>query len=160
MSTVAWPQGHEPQGAAIHEVNTGHSTASVQDVWAWLVKPTRWQSYYSNARHVRHLGGSWPDIELGTRFSWVTFGARVTTEVTEFEPFERLAWTGTGLGSRGHHAWILSSEADGGTLIHTEETQRGSLVKVLRPIHAPRMHRAHQMWVDNLSHIAATVEVP
>jgi hypothetical protein len=37
----------------------------------------------------------------------------VITKVTEFEPYERLAWTGSGRGSRGHHAWILLPEQEG-----------------------------------------------
>jgi polyketide cyclase/dehydrase/lipid transport protein len=155
VNDIRWPIGHEPEGAAIHEVNLGRSTASPEAVWARLVDPTAWNDYYSNARDVRHLGGSWPRIELGSRFSWVTFGARVTTEVTEYEPFERLAWTGKGRGARGHHAWLLTPRDDGGTDIRTEETQRGTLLVALRPVHAPRVRRMHQLWVDNLAAAAA-----
>lgn len=156
MSEIRWPARHEPKGAAIHEVNSGYSTAAAEVVWSWLVQPESWSTYYSNAHGMRPLAGGWPEIRLGSRFSWVTFGTRVTTEVTEFEPFERLAWTGTGwLGSRGHHAWLLTARPDGGTDIHTEETQRGALVRVMRPINAPRMRRMHQQWVDNLSRTAA-----
>jgi hypothetical protein len=121
MSTVHWPAGHEPAGAAIHEVNSGRSVATPELVWAWLVRPDLWHTYYANVRDVRHIAGPWPEIGLGSRFSWVTFRAPVITEVTEFEPHERLAWTGSGRGSRGHHAWILLPE-EGGTFIHTEET--------------------------------------
>lgn len=113
--SVHWPLGHEPAGAAINEVNTGRSSASPEAVWAWLVRPDRWKEYYGNARRVRALSGPWPEVELGTVISWLTFGAPVRTEITEFEPFERLAWTGSGLGSRGHHAWVLTARGDGGT---------------------------------------------
>ncbi len=34
-----------------------------------------------------------------------------------------LAWTGTGLGSVGHHAWVLQDDGHGGTRIVTEETR-------------------------------------
>jgi uncharacterized protein YndB with AHSA1/START domain len=156
VSEVRWPVGHEPEGAAIHEVNLGQSSAPPEAVWAWLVSPERWSTYYSNAHDMRPLAGSWPELDLGTRFSWVTFGTRVTTEVTEFEPFARLAWTGSGRGARGHHAWMLTPRTDGGTDIRTEETQRGALLKVVRAVHAPRMRRLHQQWVDNLARIATT----
>jgi uncharacterized protein YndB with AHSA1/START domain len=155
MNDIRWPIGHEPEGAAIHEVNIGRSAASPEAVWARLVDPTGWHDYYSNAQDVRHLEGSWPQIELGSSFSWVTFGARVTTEVTEYEPFERLAWTGKGRGARGHHAWLLTPRDDGGTDIRTEETQRGAMLVALRPVHAPRVRRMHQLWVDNLAAAAA-----
>lgn len=155
MSTVHWPAGHEPAGAAIHEVNRGRSEAAPEAVWAWLTRPDRWGEFYSNARRVRHLGGHWPEVGLGTRFSWVTFGAPVTTEITEFDPPHRLAWTGSGLGSRGHHAWVLTPAEDG-TSILTEETQRGLASTLLSPVLAPAMRRMHQCWVDNLARIAAT----
>ena len=103
MNTVHWPAGHGPAGAAVHEVNNGRSVAPPELVWAWLVRRDLWHSYYANARDVRHIAGPWPKIGLGSQFSWVTFRAPVTTEVTEFEPYERLAWTGSGRGARGHH---------------------------------------------------------
>jgi hypothetical protein len=160
VSAVRWPAGHEPRGAAIHAVNLARSAAPPSAVWSWLADPTRWEAYYGNAHHVRHLAGSWPEVHLGTRFSWTTFGTRVTTEITEYEPFERLAWTGRGRGARGHHAWILTPRSDGGTDIRTEETQRGLLPAVVRPVHARRMRRAHQHWVDSLAQIAASTLRP
>ncbi|QNR39528.2 SRPBCC domain-containing protein [Mycobacterium avium] len=160
MSTVQWPAGHEPAGAAIHETNLGASRAAPEAVWAWLVRPDRWHDYYSNAKRMRTRGGPWPGVELGSRFSWVTFGAPVTTEITEYEPQERLAWTGSGLGSRGHHAWVLTARSDGGTDIRTEETQRGAASKLLSPVLAPAMRRMHQRWVDNLARIAESGRRP
>ena len=53
MSTVHWPAGHEPAGAAIHEVNSGRSVATPELVWAWLVRPDLWHTYYANVRDVR-----------------------------------------------------------------------------------------------------------
>lgn len=47
MREIHWPTGHEPKGTAIHEVNLGQSAAPPEVVWAWLVDPTSWSSYYS-----------------------------------------------------------------------------------------------------------------
>ncbi|WP_344596267.1 fumarylacetoacetate hydrolase family protein [Streptomyces violaceusniger] len=160
MSTVLWPGGHAPDGAALHVVNTATSTAPPEAVWAWLTRPDRWSEYYNNVRRVRHVSGPWPIIALGSTFTWWTFNTRVTTEVTEVEPYERLAWTGHGLGSRGHHAWILTARADGGTGIHTEETQRGAASRLFRPVLVPNMRREHQRWVDELGRRAETGRRP
>ena len=159
VSEIRWPAGHDPRGAAIHEVNFVHSSASPEAVWTWLADPTLWGTY-PNVHDLQHLAGSWPSVTLGTCFSWRTFGVRVSTEITEYEPFERLAWTGTGRGSRGHHAWLLAPGVDGGCDIRTEETQRGPLVSVVRAVHAPRMRRMHQVWVDNLARIAVAPPQP
>ena len=43
----------------------------------------------------------------------------------------------------------------GGTLIHTEETQRGWAVRLARPVMQPAMVRFHQRWVDGLGRVAA-----
>jgi uncharacterized protein YndB with AHSA1/START domain len=153
MSAVRWPAGHEPTGAVIHEVNCGHSHASPDRVWAWLTRPDQWGVFYNNASSVRSISGDWPQIGLGSRFSWVTFNVRVITEVIEYEPYERLAWTGAGHGSRGHHAWLLTPDASG-TIIQTEETQRGLLSRLSSPFLRPRMRREHQNWVDQLALIA------
>src|SRR5262249_8194600 len=106
---VRWPDAHAPEGASIYVSNHTWTTADPELVWAWLTRPQPWRRFYSNAKGVRHRSGPWPELAIGTRFSWVTFGALVTTEITEFEPFKRLAWTGTGLGATAHHAWLLEA---------------------------------------------------
>jgi hypothetical protein len=160
VTKVHWPAGHDPAGAVINETNVGCSTAPPEALWAWLVRPDRWNVYYLNALRVRHRSGEWPQVELGSCFSWITFGAPVTTEITEFEPAHRLAWTGSGLGSRGHHAWVLNRRTDGGTDIHTEETQRGTASRLLSPALRPAMRAMHQRWVDGLAKIAESGQRP
>ncbi len=111
--SVRWPAGHEPLGAALHEVNTCRSSADPDAICAWLVRPDHWREFYGNALRVRHRAGPWPELALGTRFSWITFGAPVNTEITELEAPYRLAWTGSGLGSVGHHGWVLTPTEEG-----------------------------------------------
>ena len=82
-------------------------------MWAWLVRPDRWDVFYANAWRVLPLDGPWPVLGLGSRFRWITFGAPVTTEITEFEAPHRLGWTGTGLGAVGHHAWLIEPTGAG-----------------------------------------------
>lgn len=160
MTQVQWPAGHEPAGAKIYVVNYGNSAAPPEAVWQWLIRPDRWPDYYRNARRVRSKNGPWPEIAIGSTFTWVTFNAPVTTTVTEFLPFTRLAWTGSGMGSVGHHAWVLEKTLEGGTRIVTEETQRGRAVALFRPVLKPRMQSMHQLWVENLAKIAESTHRP
>jgi hypothetical protein len=155
VSAIDWPDAHRPAGAAIHEVNTTVARARPEDVWAWLVRPDRWSAYYDNVRDVRPVSGAWPELELGTTFDWVTFRTRVTTTVTECAPHHRLAWTGGGLGSVGHHAWLLTDLGDGRTEIRTEETQRGAASRLLSPVLRRQMRTWHQRWVDGLARVAS-----
>ena len=53
--------------------------------------------------------GPWPQIELGSRWRWMTFGAFVTSELVEYEPHRRLAWNTTTSGA----CWLFELEAAG-----------------------------------------------
>jgi hypothetical protein len=44
---------------------------------------------------------------------------------------------------------------DGGTFVHTEETQRGWGIAVVKPVLRPVMVRMHQRWLEGLARVAA-----
>jgi len=160
VSTVTWPVGHEPAGASIYAINDAHSKASQEAVWSWLVRPDKWHTFYRNGRHARPKNGPWPEVALGSKFTWITFGAPCTSTVTQFEPFEKFAFTGGGMGAEGHHAWLLTDDGNGGTIIHCEETQRGKAIGMLAPVIQSLMISQHQKWVDNLARIAESGRRP
>ncbi len=153
-ATINWPEEHRPEVSAFLAVNKLQTDAPRDAVWAWLTRPDLWSSFYSNARLARGISGPWPEIELGSRFRWLTFGAMITSEVVEYDPPERLAWSAKGLGARGHHAWVLL-ERRGGTFIHTEETERGWGIAVAKPVLRPMMVRMHQRWLEGMAAKAA-----
>ena len=148
-----WPDEHRPEVSAFHAVNELQIAAEPEVVWAWLVRPDLWPRFYRNARLVKHLGGPWPKVELGSRWRWMTFGAFVHSEVVEYEPGRRLAWSAKELGGLGHHGWILSRR-DGGTFVHTEETQRGPTIRIIKPALRPLMVHFHQRWLEGLAKVA------
>jgi uncharacterized protein YndB with AHSA1/START domain len=153
-SAIRWPERHRPEVSSFLAVNELQMAAAPEEVFAWLCRPDLWSSFYGNARFVRHVEGPWPSIELGSRFRWVTFGALITSEVVEYDPGERLAWSAKALGSAGHHAWVLRRQ-EGGTFVHTEETQRGWGIAAVRPLLRPMMVRLHQRWLEGLARVAA-----
>ena len=123
-TVISWPDEHTPENSAFHAVNELQMRGRAGGVWAWLCRPDLWPTYYSNAKFIKHLGGPWPELELGSRFRWWSFGAFVTSEVVEYEPPERIAWDAKVLGGRGYHGWLLRPQ-EGGTYVRTEETQKG-----------------------------------
>jgi uncharacterized protein YndB with AHSA1/START domain len=153
-SVINWPDEDTPERSAFHAVNELRMPAEPEVVWAWICRPDLWPTYYSNAKLIKHLGGAWPALELGSRFRWLSFGAFVTSEVVEFEPPERISWDAKELGGRGYHSWVLRRES-AGTFVRTEETQRGwgiqSVIFALRPM----MVRLHQRWLEGLARVAA-----
>jgi uncharacterized protein YndB with AHSA1/START domain len=153
-TAIRWPEGHRPEESAFHAVNELQISAQPETVWAWICRPDLWASYYSNAKLIKHLGGPWPELGLGSRFRWLSFGAFVTSEVVEYEPHQRIAWDAKVLGGRGHHGWLLQAQA-GGTFVRTEETQKGPAIRIIKPALRPMMVRLHQRWLEGLSRVAA-----
>jgi len=153
-TVISWPEEHTPENSAFHAVNELQVAAERDAVWAWLVRPDLWPTYYSNAKFIKHLEGPWPVLELGSRFRWLSFGAFVTSEVVTYEPGQRIDWDAKVLGGRGYHGWVLKPEA-GGTFIRTEETQKGPGIQVVKPVLRPMMVRLHQRWLEGLGRVAA-----
>ncbi len=151
---VRWPEQHRPEVSSFLAVNELQIAADPDRVWAWLTRPDLWPSYYANACMVKHLEGAWPEVKPGSRFRWLTFGVIVHSEVVEYSPFKRLAWSAKELGAAGHHGWVLT-ERDGGTFVRTEETQRGAMVGLMKPVMKPLMVRFHQRWLEGLAGVAA-----
>lgn len=154
MSAIRWPEEFRPEVASFHAVNELQMDADPANVWEWLRRPSLWPTFYGNSRFVKHLEGPWPAVEPGSRWRWFTFGVAVSSEIVEFEPTERLAWSAKELGARGHHAWVLTPN-ESGTLVHTEETQRGWGVAVVKPVMSRLMVRYHQRWLEGLARVAA-----
>ena len=153
-TAISWPDEHTPERSAFHAVNELQMQAEPDVVWAWLSRPDLWPTYYSNARFIKHLGGPWPELELGSRFRWFSFGAFVTSEVVELEPSKRISWDAKVLGGRGYHGWVLRP-ASGGTYVRTEETQKGPGIQLVKSALRPLMVRLHQRWLEGLSRVAA-----
>lgn len=150
---IRWPAGLAPGEAHVHTVNVLAADVPAAAVWPWLVRATRWREHYANCRRLRIDGGA-ADLSPGARFRWWTFGVPVTTVVDDLVPGERLAWRGTGLGSRGYHAWVLEPAGAGCRLV-TEETQRGAVVWLGRPLLRRGLLVQHQRWLAGLVRVAA-----
>lgn len=153
-TAISWPDEHTPENSAFHAVNELQMRAQPEAIWAWLCRPDLWPTYYSNAKLIKHLGGPWPELELGSRFRWWSFGAFVTSQVVEYEPPERIAWDAKVLGGRGYHGWLLRPQ-EGGTYVRTEETQKGWGIVAVKPVLRPMMVRQHQRWLEGLARVAA-----
>jgi hypothetical protein len=149
---IHWPAGLAPGEAHLHAVNVLDTAATVEQIWPWLVRATRWHEHYGNCKRLTIDGGA-AELSRGTRFRWWTSGVPVTTVVDDLVPNERLAWTGTGLGARGYHAWVLEPTKTGTRLV-TEECQRGASVWVLRGFLRRALHVHHQRWLEGLARVA------
>jgi uncharacterized protein YndB with AHSA1/START domain len=158
-TTIRWPEEHHPSRTAVHVRNELSMPAPPAAVWAWLVRAELWPGWYRNSHRVRIVSGPRPDLALGSRFHWWTFGVAIDSTVAELVPGERLAWTARGVGVRAYHAWLLRP-AGNGCHVLTEETQNGWAARLGSLAMPSRMHRGHQMWLEALVQKAARGSPP
>jgi uncharacterized protein YndB with AHSA1/START domain len=151
---IFWPERYNPANSPVHVRNTLEIDVSPETVWAWLIRAQLWSTWYPNSANIRFLSGATPDLALGTKFRWKTFGVTITSTVLEFAPYERLAWDAHGAGLDAYHAWLIQKTSQGCNVL-TEETQRGYLARLGKTLRPKRMEQQHQVWLEGLRSKAA-----
>jgi hypothetical protein len=121
---------------------------SPEAVWPWLVRARLWPTWYPNSENVVIEGGG-PDLKLGSKFRWKTFGVSLDSVVAEFVPLERLAWSAKSMGVDAYHAWLIERRPEGCHVL-TEETQNGLLASLSNALRPRNMSKFHQVWLENL----------
>jgi predicted acylesterase/phospholipase RssA len=150
-----WPDGHRPEGAAVFVHNERVVPAAPDRTWDVLVGAGGWARFYPNAVDVRVDGSPEGRLAPGAVFRWVTFGVPIRCVVTSFDAAAgTLGWTWRAVGARGHHLWWLSPDPSG-TRVVTQETQRGPLPRLTRPVLRRVMHAGHDLWLAGLHRAVA-----
>jgi hypothetical protein len=146
----AWPPGLTPAWWRIYTFHELTVSSPPEEVWTKLVRADRWPEWFDNCRDMRIEGGG-DRLAEGTVFRWITFGVRVRCAVDRWEPGRLLAWTGTGLGSRGHHRWFLHPADGGGTHVISEEVMTGLGPVVGRLWLRRALLRSNGRWLGGLA---------
>ncbi len=121
---------------------------SPEAVWPWLVRAGLWPTWFPEFRDVVIEGGG-PDLKPGAKFRWKTFGVSLRSEVMEFVPFERLAWSARSTGIDAYHAWLIDRRAFGCRVL-TEENQNGWVARLNNALRPGSVGRIHQLWLERL----------
>ena len=156
---MQWPEGMEPERATIHARNQIVIPVEPARVWRWLCRAADWPRWYSNCAWVRFRQNDGPDLRLNTAFVWKTFGVRVRSVVTTFEPYRELGWTAAAFGLKAYHGWLLTAAGDGCEVV-TEETQVGPLTVAGRWFMRRALKREHQNWLERLREMSLRGDPP
>ena len=146
---ILWPSRYEPVNCPVHVRNELAMASPPETVWAWLIRAKLWPTWYPNSANIMFLSGQSPDLALGTRFRWKTFGVTIESTVLEFMPYERLAWDAHSTGLDAYHAWLIQKTSQGCNVL-MEETQRGWLARLGKALRPNRMEQLHQVWLEGL----------
>lgn len=154
-----WPQEEQPKGAQVFVHNERIVPAPPERVWNLLVTAQGWSEFYANAHFVELADPRQHQLRRGTVFRWVTFG--LLPIISEVDPCKRplqigWRWWGRwwGRGAHGYHIWLLESH-ERGTRVVTEETNRGILPSLLRPVIQPLLSLQHNYWLRQLARQAS-----
>jgi len=156
---IKWPAGFDPGSSPVYVKNELHMRATPGQVWGCLTRVVTWPDWYPNASSVELINQHVDRLQARTKFSWKTFGIKLVSEVVEFIPHERIAWTAVGPGVKAYHAWLIIPESNGCHVI-TEETQHGWLCRLGKIIFPKRMHKRHQLWLTELEKTATGIMGP
>jgi len=146
---IKWPVGFDPSSSPVYVKNELHMRADPGQVWACLTRVITWPEWYPNASRVELINQRADQLQSRTKFRWKTFGVNLVSEVVDYVPNERIAWTALGPGVKAYHAWLIIPEKEGCHVI-TEETQHGWLCRLGKMIFPRRMHKLHQVWLTAL----------
>lgn len=149
---VNWARDFDPNRVKVptYAYNEVACKAPVEAVFGWLMRAPRWPEWYPNSANVKLRSFAGKDLQLGTHFTWSTFGVHVDTYVEEFVPPYRIAWRGFLMGSEVIHAWVFERKGAGSRLI-TEEVQRGFVCILAHDFFVEGLHKNHQLWLERLA---------
>lgn len=150
MDEIRWPVKFEPQNTKVFVSNELIMPAPADRVWAWLLAVKTWPEWYVNSANVLVRTPGAEILAPDVRFRWKTFDVTLESQVIEFVPERRLAWSATHFGIDAYHAWLLEPLPDGSTRVLTQETQNGWLARLSALFLPNRMHKYHQIWLEGL----------
>jgi hypothetical protein len=88
-------------------------------------------------------------LHVGAVFQWKSGGLTITSTVQVVEPDQRIGWTGRALGTQAKHIWAFQPQEEG-TLVTTEESMDGWLVRVLKIVIPTFLDDSLDVWLQSL----------
>ena len=120
-------------------------TADPETVWEVLTDLEGWPSWNPDVSAVALDGG----LREGGTFRWKAGRATITSTIQQVERPSLIGWTGKTTGIDAVHVWRLEPH-DGGTLVRTEESWQGLLVRVIRGSMRKSLQKAVDGGLDHL----------
>lgn len=148
-----WPTYFEPSESPIFVHNEIEINATPEKVWAILINTKDWKNWYNGAGDVETIDAE--KLKANTKFNWRSLKMNVASEVKQYEPNKRLAYTVKTKGVDTYHVWLITATPNGCKII-TQETQHGFKCKMGKFFKSKQIVEAHQRGVESLKKLAET----
>lgn len=150
---IKWPSNFDPEQSDFYVHNTIEIEASPEVVWRLLIKASEWNNWYDGVQNIQFKDSSQIELMENTKVFWSSMGQDLNNTVTEFMPYQRLAWTFIEEKIQGHHAWLIVP-TDKGCKVITDESQTGTLAKLQKIFIPRRLMKQHNDWLLRLKNEA------
>ena len=119
--------------------------ADLDTVWSTLTDINNWSEWQSGVSAARLLG----PLSLGVNFEWKASGLGIKSTIRDFEPSNRIGWTGKALGMSAIHLWMLEPEAEG-THVWSEESMSGWFIRLIKIFDAGFLEKSMEASLQEL----------
>lgn len=99
----------------------------LEKVWAVLTDINRWPEWQPDVSSAKLEG----NLTVGTIFRWNAKGFSITSTIKELKLGQRIGWTGSSLGMKAAHIWILEQQGNG-TRVIIEESLSSWFPRILK----------------------------
>ncbi len=102
-----------------------------------------WQPEISNSRLVSNL-------ESGATFVWKSGGFKLTSTISKISEYNFIEWYGKVFGASAIHIWEFEQMDNGHTLVRTQESMDGWLVKLFKGVMGKKLNESLEIWLNSL----------
>jgi len=144
-----WPSDYAPHQRQFYVHNQIEIDAPPEVVWRELIDYASWTDYYRGASEVRLEDPTQKQLAPDSVIRWKTMGLRFASSIKEFVPHRSLAWESVNSKIRGYHVWLIIPRGKGSLLV-TEEAQRGWLTFFEKVFQPNKLHGLHDEWLQGI----------
>lgn len=120
--------------------------ASVEKVWEIQTDINAWPKWQPEITNARIAG----KLESGESFVWKSGGFKLTSTIDEVSEYSFLGWHGQGFGASAIHVWEFERLDNGNTLVRTNGSMDGWLVRLLKGMMDKKLNESLDVWLDAL----------
>ena len=124
--------------------------APVDKVWDIQFNIEAWPEWQPEISDVKLES----NLKPGASFVWKSGGFKLTSIIGQVSKNSFIGWFGKGFGASAIHIWEFEQLENGNTLVRSNESMDGWLVKMLKGMMDKKLNDSLDIWLDSLKKAA------